>query len=192
MGKNDSRNFVRRNQLGAPIAGVLVVLIALVGISVSQAGVNDSQTATSESEKDEPGFFAKRWHHSRRGHYRMRGGEHDPQRAKEHMQYAAGWMLNRLDVEDEARDQIQARLDAAFDELAPLMEGHREGRITWLEAMLRDDIDRGALEAQRLDAMAVAGEASEIVVSAMADVAELLTPEQRAELLDRIRDHHGH
>jgi Spy/CpxP family protein refolding chaperone len=191
MAKRDDVSFLRRYQLGAPITGVMVVLIALVGISVSQAGVNTEDDSIGECEGRDSSGWAHRWHHGRRGGGLFGPKEHDPERARDHMQYAAGWMLHRMEVEDEVRDRIQARLDTAFVELSPLMGTHRENRGVWMEAMLREEVDRTALEAQRQEALASASRASEIVVTAMADVAEMLSPEQRSALLERIREHHA-
>lgn len=107
------------------------------------------------------------------------------------MQYAAGWMLKRLDVEGDVKEQIQARLDIAFDELMPLMEAHKDARETWLETVLgADEVDREALEAQRRTTMASADRATQILSNTIADVAEMLTPEQRAAIAERLRSHH--
>jgi Spy/CpxP family protein refolding chaperone len=107
------------------------------------------------------------------------------------MQYATGWMLKRLDVEEAAKEKIQARLDSAFDELVPLVEAHKGSHEIWLEAVLgADEVDRARLEAQRHQAMADADRASQILTNTLADVAEMLTPEQRAEIAEKIRKHH--
>ncbi|MFT5444711.1 MAG: protein CpxP [Myxococcota bacterium] len=191
----DSNNEDRSNTIwrlgrwGAPIIGVLVVVLALAGISVSQA-----ESATSDqiacNGDDCEGDGHKRWGKHRRGGRWFGHRGHDPERAKEHMQYATGWMMKRLDVEDDARDEIEARLDSAFDELVPLFESHKGARANWLESMLGEDgVDRQELAAQSEQAMLTVDSAMQIVTTAMADVAELLTPEQRAEIAEKIRKH---
>ena len=192
MGNQSNESLWRRYQLGAPIAGVMVVLIALVGISVSQAGTGNEADVAGQDEGQGSSGWGMGWHRGRGARGGFGKWRHDPERAKDHMQFAAGWMLHRMDIEDEVEEQIQARLATAFDELMPLMESHGENRGAWLEAVLRDEVDRSALEAQRQEAMAAADQASAIVVAALADVSEMLSPEQRNALRERIRSHHGH
>ncbi|MCP5039622.1 MAG: periplasmic heavy metal sensor [bacterium] len=196
MARNEDGNrndkFYHLDHWGTPIVGVLTILLALVAISASQAETTSSTDAgevcaSGECEERSHG----RWGHHRRGHRFFGHRGHDPEIAKERMQFAAGWMLKRLDVEQEVRDQIQARLDTAFDDLLPIMEEHKGSRDVWLEAVLGEDgIDREVLEAQRETSMASADRAAQIVTTALADVAEMLTPEQRAEIAERIRRHH--
>ncbi len=107
------------------------------------------------------------------------------------MQYATGWMLRRLEVEDEVQEQIQDRLGIAFEELVPLIEAHRDTRETWIEAVFgSEEVNRTGLEAQRQSAIAAADRATLIIADAISDVAEMLTPEQRAEVAEKIRSHH--
>jgi Spy/CpxP family protein refolding chaperone len=186
--------FWQLDHWGAPIVGVLIILLALVGISASRA----EPTSTPEGEVGEvcDGHDCNsrrhgRWGHHRRGHRFFGHRRHDSEAAREHMQYAAGWMLKRLDVEGDVKEQIQARLDIAFDELMPLMEAHKDARETWLETVLgTDEVDREALEAQRRTIMASADRATQILSNTIADVAEMLTPEQRAAIAERLRSHH--
>lgn len=194
---DEERNFFWRfDGWGAPIAGVLIVLLLLIGISVNQAEATDNSIEECSGE-DCVEESDRRWgfeRHGRRhhGHHGRRGGwgRHDPERAKEHMHFATGWMLRRFDVEDDVRGQIQARFDTAFDALAPLVEAHKESRDTWLESMLEGEtVDRTALASQRESTLDAAAEAMEIVTDALADAADLLTPEQRAEIAEKIRRH---
>jgi len=192
MKKIDSDRFWRRTGWGVPIAGILVVVISLVGISVGQANVGEADETTVEESETETSKWWHGKHRGRRGHHGIWGRKHDPERARDHMHYATGWMLHRLEVEDDVRDQIQARLDMAFDDLMPLMEGHRGKREAVLDVMLGDEIDRVALEGQRREAIAAVSEASEIIVTAFADIAEMMSPEQRRALSDRIEKRRGH
>ncbi len=189
-GRERTTGFWYRSGWGAPVAGILIILLALAGISVSQAETTD---ATEEECREGDCNHRRhgRWGHHRRGRHFLGNRGHDPERAKEHMEYATGWMLKRLDVEEDVQEQIQTRLDTAFDELVPLAEAHKDTRHLWIETVLgADEVDREGLEAQRATAMASADRATEIVTNALADVAEMLTPEQRAEIAEKIQRYH--
>ncbi len=185
-------SFFRLDGWGLPIVGVLTMLLALVAIAATRAEATDKEScegeACVEAADDHHG-----WGHHRRGHgFFGRRGHHDPEEAKEHMQYAAGWMMRKLDVEEPVREQIHARLETAFDDLHPIVEKHRESRGVWVEAMFGETVDREALEAQRKQAMESAEQAMQIFTDTMADVSEMLTPEQRAQITERIERHRHH
>ena len=67
-------------------------------------------------------------------------------------------------------------------DLSPVQEQHLAQRQAWLEALQQPSIDRQALEELRQAKLHLAETASSRLVEALADVAEVLTPEQRAEL----------
>ncbi|MBW2724082.1 MAG: hypothetical protein JRE71_06805 [Deltaproteobacteria bacterium] len=194
--RDRNNKFWRFDGWGTPILGVLFMLLVLVAISASQARSADAAEEVEQAEEVCAGHdcgerHRGHWGHRERGHHFSRHRGRDPEVARERMQYATGWMLKRLDVEDEVKEQIQARLDTAFDELLPLVEAHKGTHEIWLEAVLSgDEVDREGLEAQRHSAMADADRASQILTSTLADVAEMLTPEQRAEIAEKIRKHH--
>lgn len=175
-----------------PILGVLTIALALFAIAATRAeATNGEEGATCGdgaciSEADSHRGFG----HHRRGRGWFGRDRHDPEDAKEHLQFAAGWMMRKLDVEEPAREQIRARLDAAFDELHPLVLKHRESKGAWVEAVLGEQVDREALARQREETIDAAEDAIEIMSDAMADISELLTPEQRAQIAERIRRHH--
>jgi hypothetical protein len=57
--------------------------------------------------------------------------------------------------------------------------------------LVQPQIDRVALERLREEGLALAEEASRIAVDGVADLAEVLSPEQRAELLELAHRFHG-
>jgi protein CpxP len=192
---SDRQNqFWRFNRWGSPILGILIILCALGLIAASNAETTDraGDSCTSDACASDSGSEGHGgWGHRRGGHRFFGHGGRDPEVAREHMQYATGWMLRRLDVDDAVQEQIQARLDLAFSELAPLIESHKGSHGIWLDDVLGGDaVDRAGLESQRQQAIATADSASQIVAGALADVADMLTPEQRAQIAEKIRQHH--
>jgi len=120
------------------------------------------------------------------GHFGHRGGhgdEHDPERMREHMRHMTERMLSEVDASDDQIDQVVAILSNAFEELHGMREIHGTQREAFTAALGAAEVDRDALEALRAEGVAMAEQASERIVSALADAAEVLTPEQREELM---------
>jgi Spy/CpxP family protein refolding chaperone len=65
----------------------------------------------------------------------------------------------------------------------PVREQHLAQRQALLEALKQPTIDRQALEQLRQAKLQLAETASSRLAEALADIAEVLTPEQRTELL---------
>lgn len=130
------------------------------------------------------------WHGRWAGHW----GGHDamtPEAAKEHLQVAAKWALRDIDATQEQQDQVNRIVAGAVDDLFRLKQRHQENRVAFHAQLGGASIDRAALEEIRKSEMAVADEASKRLVQALADVSEVLTPEQRQALVERIHSHHA-
>ena len=67
-----------------------------------------------------------------------------------------------------------------------------DARRQAVELLSHDTVDRAALEALRADQLKLAEQASRRFTQALADVADVLTPEQRKALAERIGRWHGH
>ena len=68
----------------------------------------------------------------------------------------------------------------------------REGREALIEALTRETVDREALEALRQNKLATADRASQRLLTALADAADVLTPVQRQELAAELESHWRH
>ena len=75
---------------------------------------------------------------------------------------------------------------AALADLQPLREQLRQARRAGLQLLAATVIDRRALEQQRVAQMQLADARSKRMVQAMADAAEVLTPEQRLKVAERM------
>jgi len=92
--------------------------------------------------------------------------------------------LRSVDASAEQREQIWTIVDAARTEIRPLvseMHDRREQVATLLKA---ETLDRAAFETLRQETIATADAVSARGMAAFLDAAEVLTPEQRAELLE--------
>lgn len=107
-------------------------------------------------------------------------------------------MVKHLAVEVDATPEQQEKLTAiarqAAKDLEPLRGQHLEARKQAMELLSRDTIDRAALEKLRAEKLAQADAASRRATQAIADAAEVLTPEQRRKLAEHVarRGGRGH
>jgi Spy/CpxP family protein refolding chaperone len=120
---------------------------------------------------------------ARSGHWGHHG-EFDPERARERAEFAAGWVLRLVDASEEQEQRVSAILGESVDDLVPLSERHRQNRAALMAELARPRIDRGAIEEIRAAELELADVASRKLVETFADIAEVLTPEQRAELIE--------
>ncbi|MFZ5478942.1 MAG: Spy/CpxP family protein refolding chaperone [Myxococcota bacterium] len=109
---------------------------------------------------------------------------------RERMDRPADHLLDRVDATDDQR----ARVDAALDALAPKLWDLHDDKAALHEdvgeALGAEKIDRAALEEIRKDGLALADEASGIVLDAVYEVASALSVEQRRQLLDDAASFH--
>jgi len=115
-----------------------------------------------------------------------RGGPIDPAELDERLDH----MLKHLYVEIDATDAQKAKLEPivkqAAKELLPLRQKMREARRQGMALFSAEAIDRGAIERLRAEQVAEAERASRRFVQALTDVAEVLTPEQRKTVAERV------
>lgn len=104
-------------------------------------------------------------------------------------------MVKHFGVEVDATAEQKAKLTeiatAAAKDLQPLREKAREARKQAMELLAAPAVDRNAIERLRSEQMQAADAASKRLTQALADVAEVLTPEQRKQLAERMQKRRG-
>lgn len=124
------------------------------------------------------------------GHHHMGMAQMDPEMAAKRIDH----MINRLlaDGTAEQKAAVAAIAKAAMNDLQPLRAQHRAAREQGLNLLTAPTIDRAALEQLRVSQMQLADQASKRISQALADAAEVLTPEQRAKLAERVKQRMAH
>jgi Spy/CpxP family protein refolding chaperone len=127
--------------------------------------------------------------HSPWGEHRHSFG--NPEAAGERARFATDWLLSRIDASTEQRQQIHTIVHQAVQDFWRIREQHQANRQALFEALGQPTVNRETLGEIRHDAVQCIENASERLITALADVADALTPEQRTQLLDFVaRFHH--
>ena len=115
----------------------------------------------------------------------------DPAAAKEHVAMAAEFVLRGVNATDEQKEKARQVTDRLVDQLGPLAERHHSLHAALVQELAKPQIDRAAVEKLRQQGIALADEASRVALAGVEDVGDVLTPEQRADLVAFARRFHG-
>ena len=116
-------------------------------------------------------------------------GSLEPAQIEKKIDRIAGWVVEDLGGTPEQQARLSAIAKAAAKDLAPVHDELVLGRRQAVEILTAAQIDRTALEAHRARQMQLFTTVSERLTTAVADAAEVLTPEQRAKAADRLASH---
>jgi protein CpxP len=98
-------------------------------------------------------------------------------------------MLDEVGASADQKSRIEAILHAGFAPVADLHHGMAQTHASLHAILTAPTVDRGALEQLRAAEIARIDEASRTMTKAIADAAEVLTPEQRAKLAALMSQH---
>ena len=126
------------------------------------------------------------WHHG--GFMR---GDLDPAAVDQRLDRMLKHFYVEIDATDAQKQQLAPIVKAAANDLLPVRGQMRDTRRQALELLSQPSVDRGALEALRAEKLRLADQASRRLAAAIADVADVLTPEQRRALAERAQRWHG-
>lgn len=167
-GQSPPRGLVK-GVLLAGVLGALLVTSALISTSFASAA---------------SGWTMSAWWGRHQRHHAV-----DPGRAREHAEYAVGWLLHSVDGTEEQELRVNEIVGALIEDVFAHVEQDRANRQALIDEFSKVEIDRDALERIRRSELELADTLSARLVGALADVAEVLTPEQRLELIERTHSH---
>ena len=110
------------------------------------------------------------------------GKSWDSDKIERFVEWRVDEMLAEVEATDDQRDQVHAIVTVAIADMGEFREFKREGREALVETLTKETVDRAELEALRQQKLDVADRASQRLLTALADAADVLTPDQRAEL----------
>ncbi len=119
------------------------------------------------------------------GHGGARHHAMDPAKAAQHLEH----MITRIapDATPEQKARLKEIGSAAFADLKPLRAELRETHKRVHELLMAPTVDRAALEALRAQQVQRFDAVSKRMTSAIADAAEVLTPEQRVRFAEHMK-----
>jgi protein CpxP len=162
------------------LALIVVLTAGLAGVFVSQA--------VGQGDGFGLGPWGGAWHHGG-----FMGGPDGPASIQDHVDRAIRHLAVEIDATTEQQDELRAIVSAAVNDLQPLHEQARAAHQQAHDLLLKQPtVDRAALEKVRSDQIALWDTASKRITQAIADAAEVLTPEQRqklGELMSHGRNH---
>ena len=112
----------------------------------------------------------------------------DPAKANERIERMVKHLSVEVDATPEQRQKLEVIVKDAAVELAPLAVSMRAGRKQALELLGAPAVDPAAIERLRTEQIRLADTISQRFVRAIADAANVLTPEQRQKLAARVND----
>jgi Spy/CpxP family protein refolding chaperone len=139
------------------------------------------------------------WHATARAHgpgfggFGHRGwhGSMDPESMGRRLDAMVSFALADTDATPEQKSRIATIAKSAANDLAPMRKLHTEARQKSIALLTAPTIDRAQLEALRVQQMQLGDTVSRRMVQAIADAAEVLTPDQRTKLAQKVRERHG-
>ena len=100
-------------------------------------------------------------------------------------------ILGELDLTDEQEDKIWEIADGVRKDARPVMREFRDSREDLAKLLGAATVDAAAVETLRAQRVADVDAMSKKVTAGLIAAANVLTPEQRAKLLEEIEDHHS-
>jgi Spy/CpxP family protein refolding chaperone len=127
------------------------------------------------------------WHH---GGPFGRGETPPVEEIQEHLAVKIKWALQRLDATPEQNEKIQGIAFASLERLMALRENGSSIHEQMAELMQAERIDREALETIRQEKVQMMDGVSREIAETMADILDVLTPEQRQQVTERFEQFH--
>ncbi|GGK34438.1 Spy/CpxP family protein refolding chaperone [Salinarimonas ramus] len=173
-----SRVAAPRTGFSRPILAVALGALALGAVGAGFAAAQDAPLVRHAAGEGPHG----RMMHARFGDHER--GERGAMGA--FMEWRLERALDEVEATPEQVERIKAIAEDARDEIMPLVQGFRDTREDLAGILGATEIDRAAAETLRAERLAAMETASARGLEALLDAAEVLTPEQRAALIEEM------
>jgi Spy/CpxP family protein refolding chaperone len=114
-------------------------------------------------------------------------GPFDPAQLDARLERMLKHLYVEIDATDAQKEKLAPIVKQAATDLLPLRDKMRAARQQAIELLAQDSVDRGAIEQLRAEQLQLASDGSKRLVQALADAAEVLNPEQRKALAERMQ-----
>ena len=101
-------------------------------------------------------------------------------------------MLDEIDATPEQAEKLKAIFASVRKDVGPMFEDMRDTRDDIADLLAAPTVDRAAAEKLRAERVAAIDEGSRKLTAAILDAAEVLTPEQRKQLVEHFEERRGH
>ncbi|WP_111422899.1 Spy/CpxP family protein refolding chaperone [Rhodoplanes roseus] len=171
----------RRGRRIASYAVVAALAAGLVGVGLSATGsLGQGMGFGPPFAHGGPGFGPHGWG----GPFGDRA--FDPAQAEQRADRMVRHLAVELDATNEQQEKLRAIVKSALKDVLPMREKLRTARGQAHDLLTAQTVDRAAIEKLRADQIALADQASKRIAQALGDAADVLTPEQRRKLDDRM------
>jgi Spy/CpxP family protein refolding chaperone len=119
------------------------------------------------------------------------GDRFDPANVERHVERVMKHLAVEADATADQQTKLIAIAKSAVNDLLPVREKLQANRAKALDLFTAGTIDRAAIERLRSEQLALAETASKRLAQALGDAAEVLNPEQRRTLVDRVSQFGG-
>ncbi len=124
-------------------------------------------------------------------HHGMMGGTHSAADVSAHVDHVLKHLYAEIDATDAQKAQITPLVKQAVDDLLPMHTQLQAAHEQAIQALTQNTVDRPALETARVAHLQLADQASKRFTQLLADVDEVLTPDQRTALVAHLKEMHG-
>lgn len=130
------------------------------------------------------GYIGKSFAH---GHGFM-GMSADPAKMDAHVERMVKRFASKVDATPEQQQKLAVIAKAAAKDIVPVRDKLREARKQALDIARASTVDRAAMEKLRAEQLQLADAVSRRMTQALADAADVLTPEQRQKITGRMAE----
>lgn len=124
-------------------------------------------------------------------HHGMMGGTHSAAEVSAHVDHMLKHLYAEIDATDAQKAQITPLVKQAVDDLLPMHTQLQAAHEQAIQALTQNAVDRPALETARVAHLQLADQASKRLTQLLADVDEVLTPDQRSALAAHLKEMHA-